>query len=136
MICWLNQFFKLGFKLIFSDSRPSASDGIRINLLLDNLYRITYYVSMIKTLPITKARDELPTLVDKANKQLDEFIITVNGTPAAVLLSAAEYESWKETNEIMGDPSLLQAIKEGERDLKKGNYITFEQLKKELGLHV
>jgi len=91
---------------------------------------------MIKTLPITKARDELPTLVDKANKQLDEFIITVNGTPAAVLLSAAEYESWKETNEIMGDPSLLQAIKEGERDLKKGDYITFEQLKKELGLHV
>lgn len=91
---------------------------------------------MIKTLPITRARQDLATLVDKAHKQLDEYIITVHGTPAAVLLSASEYESWKETIDILSDSSLVKAIQEGEEDIKKGKYVTFLQLKKNLHLHV
>jgi len=91
---------------------------------------------MVKTLPITKAREELTKLVENAQKRLDEYIITVNGSPAAVLMSVAEYESWKETMDIMSDPGLMKAIKEGEEDIKKGNFVTFEQLKKELKLNV
>jgi len=89
---------------------------------------------MIQTLSISKARKELTTLVDKAKTRLDEYVITVNGAPAAVLISAEEYESWKETNEIMADPALMKAIKQGEKDIKKGDYITLEELKKELKL--
>lgn len=95
-----------------------------------------YNYGMTKTLSITKARDSLPMLVENANKRLDEYVITVNGSPAAVLVSAAEYESWKETLEISENKMLMQAIKEGEDDIKKGNFVTFEQLKKELNLHV
>ena len=91
---------------------------------------------MTHTLPITKAREDLTTLVENASKKLEEYIITVNGLPAAVLISAAEYQSWKETNEIMGDSELLKAIIEGERDIKNGKFVTFNQLKKELNLHV
>lgn len=91
---------------------------------------------MIQTLPITKVRENLTSLVDKANKKLDEYIITVNGIPQAVLISAAEYESWKETNEITADPGLMKAIEEGEEDIKKGRYTTLDQLKKELNLDV
>jgi prevent-host-death family protein len=91
---------------------------------------------MTHTLPITKAREDLTTLVENANKKLEEYIITVNGSPAAVLISAAEYQSWKETNEIMADSDLLKAIKKGEEDIKNGNFVTFEQLKNELNLHV
>lgn len=91
---------------------------------------------MIKTLPITEARANLTTLVDRANKNLDEYIVTVNGKPAAVIMSAREYESWKETNEILADSGLMKAIKEGEKDIEKGRYITFEQLKKDLNLNV
>jgi len=91
---------------------------------------------MTHTLPITKAREDLTTLVENANKKLEEYIITVNGLPAAVLISAAEYQSWKETNEIMADSGLLRAIKKGEEDIKNGNFVTFEQLKNELKLHV
>jgi antitoxin YefM len=91
---------------------------------------------MTHTLPITKAREELTSLVDNANKRLEEYIITVNGSPAAVIISAAEYDSWKETNEIMLDSGLVNAIKTGETDIKEGKYVTFEQLKKELNLHV
>lgn len=91
---------------------------------------------MTKTLPITEARANLTTLVNRAKKLLDEYVITVKGKPAAVLMSADEFESWKETNEILADKSLMKAIKEGEKDIAKGRYITFEQLKKDLRLHV
>lgn len=89
---------------------------------------------MIQTLPITKARENLTDLVDKASRKLDEYIITVNGTPRAVLISAAEYESWKETNEIMADPGLMKAIKQGEKDIKAGRVYDWEDVKRDLGL--
>lgn len=91
---------------------------------------------MTITLPITKARAQLTSLVEKADKQLQEFVITVNGVPAAVMISASEYESWKETLDILGDKKLVKAIKKGEADFKKGQFITFEQLKKDLKLRV
>ncbi|MBI2032131.1 MAG: type II toxin-antitoxin system Phd/YefM family antitoxin [Candidatus Levybacteria bacterium] len=91
---------------------------------------------MIQTLPVTKAREELTQIVDNAKNRLDEYIITVNGVPAAVIMSHAEFESWKETTEILSDPTLMKAIREGEKDIKKGKYVTWEELKKELNLDV
>ena len=91
---------------------------------------------MTRYVTTTKARQHLTSLVKNAKKRLDEYIITVNGLPAAVLMSIDEYESWQETNEIRSDPGLVKAIKEGEEDIKKGRYVTLEQLKKELKQHV
>lgn len=89
---------------------------------------------MTTTLPITKAREELTSLVENARKKLNEYVITVNGSPAAVLISAAEYESWKETNEILADKELMKAIREGEREIEQGKGIPWEKVKKELKL--
>ena len=91
---------------------------------------------MIKTLPITKARNELPDLVDRADKRLDEYLITVNGVPKAVLMSADQYESWKETDEILSDPEMMKGIREGEEDVKKGRVYDWEEVKRELKLNV
>lgn len=90
---------------------------------------------MTTTLSITQARNELPTLVDNAKRKLSEYIITVNGAPAAVLISAAEYESWKETNEILSDPQLMESIRKGEEDVKAGRVHEWEDVKKELKLN-
>jgi len=89
---------------------------------------------MTKTLPISQVRQNLATLVSKAQKQLDEYVITVNGKPAAVLMSAAEYDSWRETEEILADPKAMTEIKKAEEDIEAGRYVTLEQLKKELRL--
>ncbi len=91
---------------------------------------------MIKILPITQAREDLTTLVNNAHKKLTEYIITVNGSPAAVLMSAAVFDSWKETDEILSDPQLMAAIKEGEEDIEKGKVYDWEELKKELKIDV
>ncbi len=87
---------------------------------------------MIKTLPITQARAEFTTLVDKAKNNLDEYVITVNGSPAAVLLSAASYDGLKETLEIMSDPQLVQDIKEAERDFENGDFYDLDEVLKEM----
>lgn len=87
---------------------------------------------MTTTLSITQARNELPQLVNSAKRKLSEFIITVNGSPAAVLISAAEYESWKETNEILANPGLMKTIKKGEEDIKANRMYDWEEVKNEL----
>lgn len=89
---------------------------------------------MTQTLPISKAREELADLVDKAKNRRDEYVITVNGSPAAAIISADEYESWKETEEILADKGLMKAIREGEKDIAEGRTISLEELEKELGL--
>ena len=90
---------------------------------------------MTHILPITKARENLTKMVTNAQKNLDEYIITVNGSPAAVLISADEYDSWKETNEIVSDPQLMKNIQEGEKDIQKGNIYDLEEVKYELDLY-
>ena len=91
---------------------------------------------MTRTLPISKAREDLANLVENANKRLDEYVITVNGSPAAALISADEYESWKETEEILADKELMKAIKQGEKDIEKGNVQDWDAVKEELKLDV
>lgn len=88
---------------------------------------------MIKTLPITKARNELPRLVENAQKRLDEYIITVKGYPAAVIVSVDEYDSLRETLEIMSDKKLMKEIKQAEKDVAAGRVRDWEDVKKELG---
>ena len=41
-----------------------------------------------------------------------------------------EYESMKETIEILSNKKLMKSIKEGIEDIKNGKYITFEDFKK------
>ena len=91
---------------------------------------------MIKTLPITKARDELAEIVEKAASRLDEYIITVNGVPRAVLMSADEFDSRKETEEILTDKELMRSIKRAKEDIKKGRVYSWEAVKRELNLDV
>ena len=91
---------------------------------------------MIKTLSITEVRNNLPSFVDSAKNKLDEYIITVNGSPAAVLMSIDELESLKETIEIMSDKKLMKSIRQAEKDIAEGNVYDWEDVKKELGLNV
>ena len=72
---------------------------------------------MTKTVPITTFRQNLPKIVENADKKMDEYIITVNGVPKAILMSVAEFESWQETNEILSDPELMKSIRQGEKDI-------------------
>ena len=75
---------------------------------------------MTHTLSLSEAKIKLSALVDGVIRRDDEIIITRNGKPAAVLLSAGEYESWKETQEILADTELAGEIRASLDNIRKG----------------
>lgn len=84
---------------------------------------------MEKSLSLSEAKTHLNSLVDAVVAKEDEFIITRNGSPAAVLVSTSLYEGWKETMHIKADASLMQSIKKGVKRLQQGGKrYTFEDV--------
>ena len=73
---------------------------------------------------------KLSSLVDAVYKTDEEVIITKNGSPAAVLISSDEFESWKETIAVRSDSAFMDEIKKGVETLKKGKakLYTLEEL--------
>ena len=73
----------------------------------------------MKTLSLSEAKMKLSALVESVKNTDEEVIITKNGTPAAVLISSDEYESWQETLAIRSDKELTAEIQSGLVALKK-----------------
>jgi prevent-host-death family protein len=82
---------------------------------------------MAKTFTLSEAKARLSELVAAVERTEEELVITRNGRPAAVLISADEFESWQETREIQRNPALMQEIKQGLAQLGKGHRISFEE---------
>jgi antitoxin YefM len=87
-----------------------------------------------KTVPFTEARAKLSDLLDELETRHEHVIITRNGRPAAVLVSADEQEVLEETLEILQDEELLQALHESDEDVKSGRLTTLKEMRRELGL--
>jgi len=83
---------------------------------------------MARVLSLSEAKARLSQLVAECEKDEGELVITRNGRPAAVLLSADEYEGWRETRAIMRNRSLMREIRQGLRQLEKGRRFTFEEV--------
>lgn len=81
---------------------------------------------MIKTIPVSEARQKLPVLVSRMRKLMERVIITRKGTPEAVLMGMDEYESWTETLELLSRPESVAGIREGLADLAKGRVKSFD----------
>ena len=83
---------------------------------------------MARVLSLSEAKARLSQLVADCEKDEEELVITRNGRPAAVLLSADEYEGWRETKTIMRNRSLMKEIRQELRPLEKGKRFTFEEV--------
>ena len=84
----------------------------------------------MKTLPLSEAKSQLSGLVEQVRSLEEQVVITRNGRPVAVLVSAEEFERWKETIEVRGDAALMKEIRAGLRALKtrKARLYTLEEL--------
>jgi prevent-host-death family protein len=67
----------------------------------------------MKTLSLSEAKMVLSELVDKVQHTDEEVVITLNGWPAAVLISPDEFESMRETLRIKADRDLMKEIRTG-----------------------
>lgn len=88
----------------------------------------------MKTLPFTEARKDLSKILDEVSAIHEHVTITRQGKPAAVVMSADEFESWQETLEILADPKALAAIRRAEKDIAAGRVLPWEEVRARLGL--
>ena len=84
----------------------------------------------MKTLSLSEAKMKLSALVESVKATDEEIIITKNGSPAAVLVSPDEYESWQETLAVRSDRELVDEIQSGMAAFKNKNIqiYTLEEL--------
>jgi antitoxin YefM len=84
---------------------------------------------IMQTLSLSEAKMKLSELVDRVHSTDEEVVITKNGRPAAVLVSPGEFESWKETIEILSSCDLMDEIRKGLAALRKRSKVyTLEEL--------
>lgn len=82
----------------------------------------------MNTVPLAQARDQLSALVDEVVKTHEAITITRNGVPAAVVLSAAEYDSFIETIELLNDPVDRERLEEAEASIVEGDTATRDEV--------
>lgn len=73
-----------------------------------------------KIIPVTALRPRLLRYVSRAGRLGQEYIITKNGKPSAVIMGYNEWESWRETIEILSDPALMRRIRRNKRYFVRG----------------
>ena len=58
-------------------------------------------------IPVTKAKTELPDIIQHIDDQDDTIAITKNGIPKVVIMSMLQYEAMRETLTIMADEDMM-----------------------------
>ena len=84
-------------------------------------------------IPITTARGMLTRLPEKLAKEKRAVTLTRRGKPVLVVFPWDLFESLMETMEIMEDPEMMAAIREGIEDMQQGNLISHEEVAARLG---
>ncbi len=85
-------------------------------------------IMYMTTLPLADARAQLSKLVDEAVTTHERFEITRNGHRAAVLLSADDYDTLRDTIAVLSDAELLTAHHEGQAAIAAGHHLDANQL--------
>jgi|SRR3989338_7140465 len=88
---------------------------------------------MKNIIPLTEARRRLFEIADDVQRPGVSYTFTEHGRPTMVAMSAEEYDSLLDTIEIMEDPKILAKIKKAEDEYAKGEYVTWDEAKRQLG---
>lgn len=83
----------------------------------------------MKTLPLSEAKAHLSALVDEVDSTHDRLTITRHGKPAAVLISADEWESFEETAFWTSVPGIRQTLAEGDADVAAGRTLSGDEVR-------
>ncbi|MCP9448094.1 MAG: type II toxin-antitoxin system Phd/YefM family antitoxin [Nitrospira sp.] len=82
---------------------------------------------MSKTISLKEARNRFSTIVDRVDRLSERYVVTKNGSPKAVVISADEFESWMETLELLANPKAVRALEQGLKEAKAGKFRSFKE---------
>ena len=80
------------------------------------------------TIPLSSAKTHLARLLAEVEELGEHVVITRSGRPAGVLLPVDEYEGLLETLEILADPELAAAVREGLDAVDEGRLLSHEEV--------
>jgi antitoxin YefM len=86
----------------------------------------------MKTVSLAEARQRFSEVLSEVERFHEQFTITKNGKPVAVIVSNYEWEALEDTLFWLSQPGILEDIAEARRDLASGNTYSTEQLRAEL----
>ena len=82
----------------------------------------------MSTVPLTAAKTHLARLLSEVENLGEQVVITRSGRPAGVLISVDEYEGLLETLEILADPELSAAVRQGLAEIERGELVTDDEV--------
>ncbi len=88
----------------------------------------------MQTLSISAAKAKLSELVDTADTTHEEYAITVNGAPVAMLIGVSEWESMKETIFWLSQPDIHDDVAEAEAAIAAGKGIGEDAVRARFGV--
>ncbi len=88
----------------------------------------------MKTVSLSEAKDHLSSLVDEAESTHEIVEITRHGHPAAVIMSADDLESMRETIYWLSQPGFLDSLEESRLEVAEGRTISGDELRAKFGL--
>ncbi|GGM05308.1 type II toxin-antitoxin system Phd/YefM family antitoxin [Micromonospora yangpuensis] len=86
----------------------------------------------METIPITDAKARIAELADRVAREHDHFTITRNGRADVMLISVAEYESMRETLDLLSDSQALADLRQSQEDFAAGDTFSADEVRAEL----
>ncbi len=84
------------------------------------------------SITLTEAKRRLSELLEGFGEGSDPITITKNGKAVAVILPHMDYEGLLETIDFLEHPDEVQGVLEGEAQIRRGEYVTLDELEQEL----
>jgi antitoxin YefM len=75
---------------------------------------------MSQTVPLSDAKAHLSELADRVEREHERILVTRNGRPSFVLISADDLESLEETLDILRDRRLVESVRRSQREAAEG----------------
>ncbi len=95
---------------------------------------IPAYREAMEIMSVSKVRDQLNDLVDSVSTTRNQVTITKNGSPAAVLVGADEWESLQETLFWLSQPGIMEDLATARAELSAGKTLGEDQIRAEFGV--
>ncbi|SDY57646.1 type II toxin-antitoxin system Phd/YefM family antitoxin [Herbiconiux ginsengi] len=88
----------------------------------------------MQTLSISAAKAKLSELVDTAEATHEEYAITVNGAPVAMLIGVSEWESLQETVYWLSQPGIAEDVAQARQELQAGEGLGEDEIRARFGV--
>jgi antitoxin YefM len=82
----------------------------------------------MKVEPLASVKAHLSALLDEVARTHEQYTVTRNGQPVAVILAADDYESLMETIALLSDQPAMERLAEAERAVSEGDLTTGEEM--------